>query len=222
MRTSRTATATATTALALCAGLTLTLAPAAAGAATPAPQAPAAVTASSAAAASSTGVLKVGSRGPEVRQWQALLNRIFRAGAVTGRTIAEDGVYGPGTARATRTVQAHLRLTQDGVVGDRTRRAVSGLGFATGVGGTTPSSDAHDADRRLRSGMRGADVKKWQGTINIAVRLGRFDHPRLAQDGEFGPGTRRATIALQKQLKVTADGIVGPTTREAVGWLLEG
>lgn len=214
----RTTLRTSTTALALCAGLTLTLA-SAASAATPTTQAPTAVTA---AAATSQSVLQVGSRGADVREWQALLNRIFRAGAVTGKTVAEDGVYGPGTAQATRTVQAHLRLAQDGVVGPRTRSAVSGLGSATGVGGTSPSSGAHDADRRLRSGMSGADVAEWQRIVNIAIRLDRFDHPRLTRDGEFGPSTRRATIALQKQLKLTADGIVGPATRQATGWLLEG
>jgi len=210
---------TSATALAVCAGLTLTLVPAA-GAATPTHTAtPAAVTR---AAASSTGLLHVGSRGAEVQQWQALLNRIFREGAVAGRTVAEDGVYGPATARATRTVQAHLRLMQDGVVGPQTRRAVSGLGFATGVGGTTPSSDASQGDRRLHTGMRGADVSEWQRLVNTAVRLGRFEHAPLSQDGEFGARTKSATVALQEQLEITADGVVGPVTREATGWLLEG
>lgn len=215
----RTPFRTSATALAICAGLGLTVAPAA-GAATSARQASPA--AALAAAAPSATLLQVGSRGTEVRQWQALLNRIFRASAVTGKTVAEDGVYGPGTAQATRAVQAHLRLRQDGVVGASTRKAVSGLGFATGAGGTSPSSGAHDTGRRLRAGMRGADVKEWQRILNIAIRLDRLQHAPLTQDGQFGPTTRRATIALQTQLKLTADGVVGPTTRQATGWLLEG
>ena len=130
-------------------------------------------------------------------------------------------MYGPGTARATRTVQAHLHLTQDGVVGPRTRSAVSELGFATGAGGTTPSSSAHAGERRLCAGMRGADVEDWQRLIDLAIRLDRLDHAR-------GPGRRvRAQhppghVALQTRLEVTADGVVGPVTREATGWLLEG
>ena len=210
----RTSLRTSTLALALSAGLALTLAPPAAAA----PQvAPVPV---QAAATSSTSTLQVGSRGAQVREWQALLNRIFRAGAVEGRTVVEDGVFGPATDRATRTVQAHLRLAQDGVVGPLTRRAVSQLGFATGVGGTTPGEDGDE--RRLRLGHTGADVREWQRLVDLAIDLGRFDHARLSQDGDFGPQTRSATVALQRQLRVTADGVVGPVTREATGWLLEG
>lgn len=157
-----------------------------------------------------------------MRDWQALLNRIFHEGAVAGRTVTEDGVFGPATQRATRTVQAHLRLSQDGVVGPRTRSAVSELGLATGVGGTRPGNDAQDTGRRLRTGMRGDDVREWQRIINVAVELDRLDHPRLALDGDFGAQTRNATIALQKTLELTADGIVGPVTRQAAGFLLEG
>lgn len=213
----RTLFRTSTTALVVCAGLTLT-SPAAGATTSPRAVSPAAA----AVNAPSTVLLQIGSRGAEVREWQALLNRIFRQGAVTGTTVTEDGAYGPATAAATRTVQAHLRLAQDGVVGPRTRSAVSGLGFATGVGGTTPSSGASDRERRLRPGLHGADVAEWQRIVNIAIRLDRFDHARLAQDGVFGPATRRATVALQTQLEITADGIVGPVTREATGWLLEG
>ena len=213
----RTPVRTSSVALALCAGLSLAMAPAAAAASAP-QAAPGALPAT----ASSQGVLEAGSRGAQVREWQALLNRIFRAGAVAGSTVSEDGVYGPITSRATRTVQAHLRLAQDGVVGPRTRSAVSELGFATGVGGVSPSSGTHDSGRRLRAGLSGDDVREWQRILNIAVELDRLDQPELRVDGEFGPQTRSATIALQKTLEVTADGVVGPVTRQATGFLLEG
>lgn len=209
-----------TTALAVSAGLTLTLAPAA-NAAAPAQQATSGVLAP-AAAAPSASLLQIGSRGTQVREWQALLNRLFREGAVAGKTVVEDGVFGPATEQATRTVQARLRLVQDGVVGPRTRSAVSELGFATGVGGTEPSNGAHDGERRLYSGLHGAEVREWQRILDIAIDLGRLDHARLTQDGHFGPQTRSATLALQTTLKITADGVVGPITREATGWLLEG
>lgn len=213
----RTPLRTSTAALAVCAGLVLTSAPAA-SAAEPTRQAPAGALAA-AASSSSASVLQLGSRGTQVRQWQALLNRIFREGVVDARTVAEDGVFGPATQRATRAVQAHLRLTQDGVVGPRTRNAVSELGFGSGVGGVGSGTST---GRLLRSGLSGADVREWQRIINIAVRLDRLDHPRIAQDGEFGPRTRSATIALQRTVKVTADGVVGPVTRKALGFLLEG
>ena len=216
----RTPLRTSTAAVTVCAGLVLALAPAAHAAVPARSTAPGVL--ALAAATSSQSSLQLGSRGTQVRQWQALLNRIFREGAVTGRTVAEDGVFGRATDRATRTVQAHLRLTQDGVVGPRTRSAVSELGFATGVGGTSPSTDADHGDRRLRTGMSGADVREWQRIVDIAIDLGRLDHARLTQDGQFGRQTHDATVTLQRTLKVTADGVVGPVTREAAGWLLEG
>lgn len=216
----RTVARTSTAAVAVSACLVLTPVPPA-GAAAPAPEATAGVVAS-AAPTPSAELLRVGSRGSQVREWQALLNRLFRSGAVSGRTLVEDAVFGPATARATRAVQAHLRLVQDGVVGHRTRRAVSQLGFATGVGGVSPSSSAPAGERRLRAGLQGADVREWQRILDIAIDLGRLDHAPLAQDGRFGDQTRSATLALQTTLEVDADGVVGPITREATGWLLEG
>lgn len=216
-------TSTATAAVAICAGLVLAQAPASAR---PLAQQAAAqvvtAAATGSAATSAAALLQAGSRGPQVQQWQALLNRLFRLGTVSGSTLAQDGVFGPATAQATRTVQTHLRLSPDGVVGPRTRSAVSSLGFASGVGGTNTSSDAHAGERRLRSGLRGTDVREWQRQLNIAIRLGRLNHARVSEDSVFGPQTRSATRVLQRTVEVTPDGIVGPLTREATGWLLEG
>lgn len=36
--------------------------------------------------------------------------------------------------------------------------------------------------------------------------------PAIAVDGIFGPKTRKAVVAFQKRMKLTADGIVGPNT----------
>jgi peptidoglycan hydrolase-like protein with peptidoglycan-binding domain len=36
------------------------------------------------------------------------------------------------------------------------------------------------------------------------------------QDGQYGPDTRRAIIAFQKQHKLGADGLVGPRTAKAI------
>ncbi|ONI88773.1 hypothetical protein ALI22I_17440 [Saccharothrix sp. ALI-22-I] len=38
-------------------------------------------------------------------------------------------------------------------------------------------------------------------------------------DGQFGPNTRTALIAVQKRINVTADGIFGPKTRGAMYWM---
>lgn len=204
----------------MCAGLVLTLSPRASAAAPGSQGSPGMVAA--ATAAPSADLLRVGDRGPQVRQWQALLNRLVAAGAVQGTALAEDGVFGPATAQATRIVQARLGLVRDGVVGPRTRSSVAELGFASGVGGSRPNGSSHTSGRRLRAGLDGSDVREWQRVLDVAIDLGRLDHPRVAQDERFGPQTRSATLALQTQLNVATDGVVGLVTREATGWLLEG
>lgn len=57
----------------------------------------------------------------------------------------------------------------------------------------------------LKVGSSGSSVKKWQ---KFMIWMGED----LKADGKFGAMTRRATIDVQKQLHVTADGIVGPAT----------
>ena len=58
----------------------------------------------------------------------------------------------------------------------------------------------------LRIGSKGSDVERWQ---NFLIGLG---HLRSTADGDFGPMTETATKAYQRSKRVTADGIVGPST----------
>lgn len=77
---------------------------------------------------------------------------------------------------------------------------------ATGGGG----------ERNLTSGMRGEDVRLWQ---TILIGAGVLSQGQ--DDGAFGPKTLAATKAFQRKLKVKADGIVGPATRQAVNDLFK-
>lgn len=63
----------------------------------------------------------------------------------------------------------------------------------------------------LKVGSRGPAVKTWQNALNWTVRS---KSPIMA-DGIFGNATKAATIELQRYLKITADGIVGPQTVKA-------
>jgi hypothetical protein len=63
--------------------------------------------------------------------------------------------------------------------------------------------------RLLRKGMKGADVRNWQKTLNY---LGY----KIEDDGEFGTETHTATRDFQRSKDIEDDGIVGPATRAKV------
>jgi len=163
---------------------------------------------------SGPALLRLGSRGLVVREWQDLMNRAFTGGTVDHPALTVDGVYGPATASGTRAVQAAAGIAQDGVVGPATRGALPGL--LPGAAGPAPWA----SERRLSSGALGGDVLDWQQVVGGLVAAGDVDTPRLALDGVFGPATRAGTIAVQKRLGITTDGIVGPVTRAGAAALL--
>lgn len=65
----------------------------------------------------------------------------------------------------------------------------------------------------LSQGSVGPDVRTLQTELNRQL----FPRPNLAVDGIFGPLTRAAVVAFQRQAGLTPDGIVGPLTRAALG-----
>lgn len=61
----------------------------------------------------------------------------------------------------------------------------------------------------LRSGSLGTGVREVQ---TLLQRAGYS----LAVDGDFGPATKKAVIAFQRDRNLEADGVVGPKTQEAL------
>jgi murein L,D-transpeptidase YcbB/YkuD len=192
-------------ALLVCAGLVL------AGSAVASTSAQASATSSAVVQTSSEPLLREGSRGPAVRDWQRVLDRAVVAGVVEARRVPADGVFGPLTRTVTMALQARAGLRQDGVVGQRTRDAVAGLLDAAPAG-----------ERALREGLRGQDVRDWQRALDRAIVAGEVRHPRLRADGVFGPATRTATQAVQRRLGQRPDGIVTAQTRDGLAGLLDG
>jgi len=90
------------------------------------------------------------------------------------------------------------------------RGDVSGThGIVPGVSdGTATNPGSCD----LFEGSSGAGVKAMQRGLNACYGAG------ITADGQFGPKTRSALIAVQKRIGVTADGIFGPNTRGAMRW----
>jgi len=77
---------------------------------------------------------------------------------------------------------------------------------ATASGAPAPSSGGV-----LKQGSTGPDVSAVQQKLKD---LGLYSG---AVDGDFGPATEKAVIAFQQSQGLTADGIVGPATKKALG-----
>ena len=153
--------------------------------------------------APSRPTLKVGSRGETVKLWQTIL-----AGAGLLPKSGIDGVFGPKTEAATRRFQAILRVAADGIVGPVTWSATDKLfRYLAAMPKPAPAPAPRPI---LKVGSRGEAVRVWQTILAGAGLL-----PRSGIDGIFGTRTRSATIAFQRKLRVTPDGIVGPRTYAA-------
>lgn len=63
----------------------------------------------------------------------------------------------------------------------------------------------------LRQGARGSEVKE------VQRRLKQWGYYNGAVDGVFGAGTKKAVVAFQKKNGLTADGVVGKSTYQALG-----
>ncbi|MER5887211.1 peptidoglycan-binding protein [Streptomyces sp. NPDC001941] len=105
-----------------------------------------------------------------------------------GAKLDVDGQFGAGTRTAVVNFQKSKGLDADGIVGPNTWQALI----------TT-----------VQSGSTGNAVKAAQSLLNA-------HGAKLTVDGDFGAGTRDATVAFQKAQDLDADGIVGPNTWKAL------
>lgn len=175
---------------------------------------------------SAAPLLRLGSRGTAVVAWQRQLNRTRRP----VHALVVDGVFGPGTQRATVYFQrerANLGPAGLGVVGPNTRAAMARILAQRAAAPRTPTKPRPRTTPRprvttprpataplLRVGSHGPAVTVWQRQLN---RTRRPVHA-LVVDGAFGPGTLRATIYFQRSagLGPAGLGVVGPNTRAAM------
>lgn len=81
------------------------------------------------------------------------------------------------------------------------------------------SGQAEQADRLLRKGDSGEDVKAMQEKL-FAAGFGGSDKAKFC-DGVFGKNTEAALVAAQKAAGIEADGIYGPKSRQVLGVLIK-
>jgi lysozyme family protein len=109
-----------------------------------------------------------------------------------------DGVFGPVTEQAVRSLQEYLGLNVDGVIGAQTWSA---------LGGDQPRPPT------LARGSEGQVVSRLQAALNEG--RGAFapeTSPRLDVDGIFGPATEQAVRAVQESGQQVVNGSVGLQT----------
>lgn len=84
---------------------------------------------------------------------------------------------------------------------------VAVLGGQTFVGGAAAEAASGCVAYNYSQGGNGTCVKYIQQIVNASAVTGY-----ISTDGSFGPATKAAVIAFQRNRGITADGIVGPTT----------
>jgi GH25 family lysozyme M1 (1,4-beta-N-acetylmuramidase) len=105
-----------------------------------------------------------------------------------GSSLTVDGQFGAGTRGAVVSFQSSKALTADGIVGANTWQA---LVIAVQQGSTGPAVQAVQAELNAHGSS-------------------------LTVDGQFRADTRGAVVSFQSSKALTADGIVGPATWQAL------
>ncbi len=147
-------------------------------------------------------VLQHDEQSLDVLLWQRMLNR-WGGGA----GIAEDGIFGPETSRATRRFERDVGLRPDGVVRAEERREWIEANI-TCCGAKKPI--IYPGDYGPLVGHAQLELNKW---------LHKNDLPRLTINLLYGSATETAVRRYQAAHGLMVDGILGPQTwGEFFGW----
>ena len=155
---------------------------------------------SSSGSGSSASGLKLNSKGTDVRNLQQDLTTL-------GYYWAEiTGNFGAKTETAVKRFQEENGLTADGVAGTKTLNAIAA---AVARKGGTPASGGN-AGTTLKLNSQGTKVSQLQTDLK---QLGYYS---AEITGNFGEKTEAAVKAFQKAKGLTADGVAGTKTLNAI------
>ena len=147
---------------------------------------------------SSSGMLKRGSKGSQVKSLQSRLNKL-------GAKLAEDGDFGPATEFAVKQFQQFWGLLVDGIVGPKTMATIDKVEAM--VKAPKPAAQVSRKRPTIKQYAKGQAVRDLQRFLKIKV------------DGKFGPQTERAVKGFQTFWGLEVDGVVGPKTWGVIDWL---
>ncbi|MFI3168483.1 MAG: peptidoglycan-binding protein [Faecalibacterium sp.] len=171
--------------------------------------------------------LRQGSTGSDVSTLQRQLNRIAKAYPAFG-TLTVDGIFGASMAATVVRFQRQFNLTADGIVGRATWYQISYIyvsvtnlaelnseGETSNGGNDNTVTDGAWGGTVLRVGSRGTAVEQVQYWLSY---LAQFYDDLIAPtvDGIYGNGTAAAVTRFQQKFGLTADGIVGQITWNAL------
>ncbi len=151
--------------------------------------------------------LAQGSTGTEVLELQKVL---VSSGYLKA---TPNGNYGPATKQAVISYQIASKISATGSVGQITRTSLNSVTASScSTTQTTPSQTSNSASKttftsNLSLGSKGPEVLALQ---NLLVSLGIL---KATPNSYYGPATRLAVIAYQKQNGIAQTGTIGPLTR---------
>ena len=147
---------------------------------------------------SSSGTLKKGSSGSEVKKVQQRLKELGYYSSVC------DGDYGTKTVTAVKAFQKKNDLSQTGECDATTLKKLNSDDAVTASGGT--QSETLQTNQTLQSGDKGTQVKLLQ------QRLKELGYYTTSIDSEYGYRTAAAVSAFQSANKLTVTGTANSTT----------
>ena len=163
--------------------------------------------------------LTIGSRGEDVRTIRTWLGRIRRNYPGIPAITGGGDTYNVETQNAVRAFQRIFNLSPDGVVGPTTWNKIAYIYVAVTRLAELGSEDiplpAERPTGTLRRGSSGETVRLAQYFLRVAA-LYDESIPPITIDGVYGADTENAVRAFQQAQGLTADGIIGSATWNAL------
>jgi peptidoglycan hydrolase-like protein with peptidoglycan-binding domain len=171
------------------------------------------------------------------QQAQALAALDLRLRGLQGlRDAVSQGLANPGDTSWSAVAQAQVDdLSTSDVLWDAARTSANDVLRAHGGGFFPPSrfvADPAGLQTSVRTALggggvsavgpnlslnsTGTDVAAWQNALNQWLKLTAPNQTPLTADGNFGASTQTVTEQLQSAAGLTPDGVVGPSTRQAL------